>query len=159
MELSDVSFEAPRQIMESSIEDDVPRPYGDENGPAITRYEIIQDGSQKGKEKLADSEGYTYTVKTSRANGNRVSRCSVRNKSVWCKSTVLQKANVFKRGAQPHKHLAQLGAAKAKKISSAVKKIAATEIFTSAAEIVNKVHTLYIPYKCKLGNSDDNVGY
>ena len=138
-----MSFEVPRRITESSIEDDPPMQYDGENGPAVTTYEIIKDGSQKGKEKLADSNGYTYIVKTRRANGNRVWRCSVRNKSVWCKATVLEKSNLFTCGSQAHKHPAQLGAAKATRISSAVKKIAATEIFTSAAEIVNKVCACY----------------
>jgi hypothetical protein len=43
-------------------------------------------------------------------------------------------------------HPPQLGAATAARVSTAVKKIAATEIFTSAAEIVNKVsiHSLHI---------------
>ena len=53
----------------------------------------------------------------------------------------MQKADGFARGSQPHMHLPQLGAATAARVSTAVKKIAATEIFTSAAEIVNKVST------------------
>lgn len=134
-----ISFEIPQQLTESSIEDDTPRQYDDENMPTVTTYEMIEDGSQKGKEKLADSEGYTYTVKKRRANGDKVWTCSVRNKSMWCKASVLQKADGFTRGSQSHIHPAQLGAATATRISTAVKRIAATEIFTSAAEIVNKV--------------------
>jgi hypothetical protein len=144
-ELENISFEVPQQVFESSIEDDIPGHYETENVPAITTYEIIKDGSQKGKEKLADSEGFTYIIKTHRANGNRVWRCSVRNKTVWCKATVHQKGDAFTRGSQSHVHPAEIGAAKAARISTAVKKIAATEIFTSAAEIVNKVH-MYIYY-------------
>jgi hypothetical protein len=55
---------------------------------------------------------------------------------------VLEKANFFTCGSQPHIHPAQVGAAKATRISAAVKKIAAHEIFTSAAKIVNKVNAL-----------------
>ena len=138
-QLDNISFEVPPQILESSIEEDAPGEYVGENVPALTAYEIIMDGSQKGKEKLADSDGFTYIVKTRRANGHKVWRCSVRNNSVWCKATVLQKGDSFTCGSQPHVHSPQIGAAKATKISSAVKKMAATEIFTSAAEIVNKV--------------------
>lgn len=58
---------------------------------------------------------------------------------MWCKASVLQKTDGFTRGSQPHIHPAKLGAATATRISTAVKKIAAAEIFTSAAEIVNKV--------------------
>ena len=45
--------------------------------------------------------------------------------------------------SQSHIHPAQLGAATATRISTAVKRIAATEIFTSAAEIVNKVPSTF----------------
>ena len=55
---------------------------------------------------------------------------------------MLQKADAFTCGSQPHKHAPQLGAGKATRISSAVKEIAASEIFTSAAEIVKKVCVL-----------------
>lgn len=145
------SFEVPQQLMESSMEDDTPRLYDDANVPAVPTYQVIEDGSQKGKEKLADSEGYTYTVKVRRANGNKVWTCSVRNKSMWCKASVIEKADGFTRGSQPHTHSAQLGAAAAVRISASVKKIAATEIFTSAAEIVNKVKikSNCVQYVCK----------
>ena len=126
-------------MIESSLEDATPMERSDTSVPAVVTYEVIKDGSQKGKEKLADNEGYTYTVKAKRANGNRVWTCSVRNKSMWCKASVLEKAGSFTQGSQPHIHSAQLGAATAARISTAVKKIAATKIFTSAAEIVNKV--------------------
>ena len=60
---------------------------------------------------------------------------------MWCKASVLQKTDGFTRGSQPHIHPAKLGAATATRIPTAVKKIAAAEIFTSAAEIVNKVRS------------------
>ena len=132
-------FDVPDQLVESSFEDDTPRQFDSVNIQTVIDYQVIEDGSQKGKEKLADSHGYTYTIKARRANGNKVWRCSVRNKSVWCKATVLQKANGFTQGSQPHAHSAQLGAATATKVAASVKQIAANEIFTSAAEIVNKV--------------------
>ena len=134
-----ISFEVPPQLSESSIEDDTPVDDTVIALPTVTNYEVIKGGSQKGKEKLADREGYTYTVKERRANGNTVWTCSVRNSSLWCKARVTQKADGFARGSQPHVHPPQLGAATAARVSTAVKKIAVTEIFTSAAEIVNKV--------------------
>ena len=77
------SFDVPPQFMESSFEDDVLR-QSDNNDtqPQAVTYEIIEEGTQKGKKKLADSEAYTYTIKERRANGNKVWTCSVRNKSV-----------------------------------------------------------------------------
>jgi hypothetical protein len=141
------SFEVPEQLVESSIDDDTPRQCDRADVPTVITYQVIQDGSQKGKEKLADSQGYTYIVKVRRANGNKVWRCSVRNKSMWCKATVLQKTNGFIQGSQPHTHPAQLGAATATNVAASVKRMAATEIFTSAAEIVNKVLKVYV-YHC-----------
>lgn len=77
-----ISFEVPSQLEESSIEDDTPRQHDNDNTPTVATYERINDGSQKGKEKLADSEGYTYTIKARMANGNKVWTCSVRSKSM-----------------------------------------------------------------------------
>lgn len=140
------SFVVPTQIEESSIADNSPGAYEIGEIPAVTTYEVIKDGSQKGKEKLADSNGYTYTVKTRRANGNKVWTCSVRNKTTWCKASVQQKGSEFTRGVHPHIHSAQLGAATAIRVVSAVKRIAEAEIFTSAAEIVNKVSYLNLSH-------------
>ena len=134
------SFDVPPQLMESSIEDDAPRQCDDNNmQPMVVTYKVIEEGTQKGKKKLADSEGYTYMIKERRANGNKVWTCSVCNKSVWCKARVMEKPDGFSRGSIPHIHAPQLGAATAARISTAVKKMAASEVFVSAAEIVNKV--------------------
>ena len=66
-----ISFEVPPQLSESSIEDDTPVDDTVIAMPTVTNYEVIKEGSQKGKEKLADSEGYIYPVKERRANGNQ----------------------------------------------------------------------------------------
>ena len=79
-----ISFEVPPQLLESSIEDDTLVQNDDIAMPMVTTYEVIKEGSQKGKEKLADSKG--YTIKEWRTNGNTVWTCSVRNKSLWCKA-------------------------------------------------------------------------
>lgn len=84
------SFMVPSQNEESSIEGDSPETDEHCENPAVT-FHLIEDGSQKGKEKLADSNGYTFTVKTRRRNGNNVWTSSVRNKAVWCKASLLQK--------------------------------------------------------------------
>ena len=72
-----ISFQVPPQMSESSIEDDTPVDDTVIAMLTVTTYKIIKEGSQKGKEKLADSEGYTYTVKERRANGKTVWTCSV----------------------------------------------------------------------------------
>ena len=56
------SFDVPPQFMESSFEDDVLR-QSDKNDTQPQAVTIIEEGTQKGKKKLADSKGYTYTIK------------------------------------------------------------------------------------------------
>ena len=46
-----ISFEVPRQLSESSIEDDTPVQNDDIAMPKVTTYEVIKEGSQKGKKK------------------------------------------------------------------------------------------------------------
>ena len=61
------SINVPSDLEESSIEDATPAEINTTfEGP--TTYEVIDSGSQKGKKKLADSDGYLYTVKTERKN-------------------------------------------------------------------------------------------
>ena len=54
-----INFDVPPQFLESSIEDETVRQYDNDDMPTVTTYEVIEEGSQKGKKKLADSEGYT----------------------------------------------------------------------------------------------------
>lgn len=132
-----MDVDIPPRLEESSIQDETPQTFNDD--PTEVTYEIVNCGSQKSKEKLADSIGYTYTVKVRRPNGNKVWTCSVRNKNLWCKASVYQKGSNFTRGPQPHIHTERLGAATATKINALVKQTAKEDIFTSAAEIVNKI--------------------
>lgn len=66
--LGDLYF--PQIQQNSSMEEHATQPYNGSDS-SDTTYQIITDGLQKGKEKLADSNGYTYTVKTQQAYGNR----------------------------------------------------------------------------------------
>jgi len=123
-------------LQESSLVDETPQVLDcDLSGPT---YEVVDEGSQKGKQKLVDSDGYTYTVKRKGTNGTEWT-CSVRNKNVHCRATVRQSGDTFVRGPQPHIHDSVLGADIATKLKVAVKQTAAAEVFTSAAEIVNRV--------------------
>ncbi|XP_076068555.1 uncharacterized protein LOC143040981 [Oratosquilla oratoria] len=131
-----IDFQVPSILEESSLEDATPMSY--ENIEETT-YQVISGGSQKNKVQLADSNGYTYVLKTRRKNGNVTWRCSTRNQKIWCKATVSQKGMDFTRGCQPHIHPGKLGAAKASEVRKVVKESAAKEIFTSASDIVNRV--------------------
>ena len=59
-----------------------------------------------------------------------------------------EKPNGFSRGSIPQIHPPQLGAATVARISTAVKKMAASEVFVSAAEIVNKVVKSSLFFQC-----------
>ena len=80
---ANISFQVPQTIEEPSLEDAVPNDisYVAEDGREV-EYTVVENGSQKGL-KLADSNGYTYTVKKRRKNGQIDWACSIRNKVVF----------------------------------------------------------------------------
>ena len=86
-----------------------------------------------------DSNGYTYTVKKRRKNGQIDWTCSIRNKALWCKASVKQNGISFVRGPQPHIHNGKAGAKEATEIRAEIKKTAAKEVFTSSSQIAKKV--------------------
>jgi len=60
--LIDRSFEDPQQIQEDSMVDDSIHDDLPDNDPAV-QYQVIEEGSNRGKRKLCDTHGYSYTVK------------------------------------------------------------------------------------------------
>ena len=93
-------------------------------------------------EWYADSHGFSYTRKPPKrgASSNTVYwRCVVGNKDVQCPATVIQDANSFTRGKSNHLDSAQPGIANTVCIKKKVKSAALSDIFTSAAEITDKV--------------------
>ena len=137
---ANISFQVPQTIEEPSLEDAVPNDisYIAEDG-RLVEYTIVENGSQKGGLKLADSNGYTYTVKKRRKNGQIDWACSIRNKVVWCKASLKQNGMSFVRGPQPHIHTGIAGAKEATEIRAEIKNTAAKEVFTSSSQIVKKV--------------------
>ena len=65
-------------------------------------YRIVE--SQRRRRKLMDQAGYTYTLKKAH-KGTMFWRCSVRNKNVCCRATVMQKGVLFKKGSHGHSHV------------------------------------------------------
>ena len=97
---ANISFQEPQPIEEPSLQDAVPNERSDiVEGDCEVEY--TESGSQKGRLKLADSNGYTYTVKKRRKNSQIDWTCSVRNKALWCKASVKQNGMSFVRGPQP----------------------------------------------------------
>ena len=82
-----VSYDVPEPMDESSIQDEVPDAsvHMDE---AMT-YEILKGSSQRQKDKLVDSDGFTYNIK--RRRGPTVYwQCVVRNKTTNCRATIIE---------------------------------------------------------------------
>ncbi|KAJ7379401.1 hypothetical protein OS493_016638 [Desmophyllum pertusum] len=102
-------------------------------------FQIVEGGTQRGKHKLVDSFGYTYTVKRRRIAGTDW-QCSVRPKNNPCRAAVTQKPDgTFTVGGRAHNHTASVGAHIVTRITSRIKKEAATELFKPASAIVKEV--------------------
>ena len=70
-------------------------------------FQILVGGSLRGKCKLKDSRGYTYTVKAEKGEKTWW-RCSKRSGSIKCPATVNQIGDNFLLGKYPHEHPAQM---------------------------------------------------
>ena len=64
----DLSYNVPVTLQEESLENVAPRDVLIDDQPI--KYEVIERSSQRGQIKLADSVGYTYTVKKRWASGD-----------------------------------------------------------------------------------------
>ena len=120
MDTSFGSFAIPEDYQEESMM--LPPPPEVVHAPlAPLTYETITSSTQRGKEKLVDSMGYSYIQKKPEKNGVIWWRCSVRNKTTLCKMTVRQCGDIFVRGSQQHIHPPVAGTAIASKISRDIK--------------------------------------
>ncbi|KAL5014901.1 hypothetical protein ScPMuIL_009171 [Solemya velum] len=73
---------------------------------AQNEFTVVESATQRGKRKLVDGNGYTYTVK--REKGEKTTWwCSVRNKVTKCPATVLQNGDHFHKGRNKHIHSAE----------------------------------------------------
>ncbi|CAG2190845.1 FAT4 [Mytilus edulis] len=98
-------------------------------------YSVVDGASQRGKRKLVDVDGYTYTVKKQKGDSTTW-WCSVRNKTTSCSATVLQKGDNFTAGRKSHCHTANPGTVTAVKITAQAKSQARQDVFRSAGAIV-----------------------
>ncbi|XP_071160689.1 uncharacterized protein [Mytilus edulis] len=128
------TFAEPDIITETSIQDD---PLPDQLTDAIDQptYSVVDGASQRGKRKLVDVDGYTYTVKKQKGDSTTW-WCSVRNKTTSCSATVLQKGDNFTAGRKSHCHTANPGTVTAVKITAQAKSQARQDVFRSAGAIV-----------------------
>ena len=101
-------------------------------------YQVIENATSRGKPKLIDSLGYSYTL--GRPCKNSVKwRCAVRNSKTSCSASVTQCGETFTRGPHRHNHSSDPGAAPNARIRREVKAQAAQEIFEPALNIVESV--------------------
>jgi len=104
-----------------------------------TTYSFINTGSVRGNTKLVSSDGYTYVFKSQLKSGATVWRCSVRNKKIFCKSTVHQIGEEFSRSGTNHQHPAEPGVSINVQVKAELKTKAAENIFAPASSIIADV--------------------
>ena len=117
---------------ESSLHDPTP---AETSSAFDVTYEIVENSSKRGREKLIDNQGYSYTLQRRRGSVTDW-QCSVRPKVNPCKAKVRQQGDQFKCGNHIHNHQAQVGALTAAKITVQVKAKAAEDVFKPAPAIV-----------------------
>ncbi|PFX12601.1 hypothetical protein AWC38_SpisGene23408 [Stylophora pistillata] len=109
---------------ESSLHD--PTPAETSSSFAVT-YEIVESSSKRGRPKLIDSQGYSYTLQRRRGLVTDW-QCSIHRKVNPCRDTLRQRGDQFQCGNQVHNHQAQVGVFKAAKIAAQVEAKAVEDI-------------------------------
>ena len=103
-----------------------------------TTYNILPGSSQRGTDKLFDSNGYTYSVVRTNCDGSRLWRCTVRGKNA-CRATVKQRDGGYAKGLRDHNHGGKVGAYEAALVAVETAKRAMAQPFKSAARIAEEV--------------------
>lgn len=138
--LLDGSFEVldPNENLEDTIADvsveiDLP----EDDGGELT-FTLLEAGTKRGLAKLADSKGFSYTVKQ-RKPYTTYWTCSVRPKKKKCPATVVERDSVYKRGNNRHYHPAVINAATNLRVQAEVRERAVENLYKSAGAIVQEV--------------------
>ncbi|KAK4321811.1 hypothetical protein Pmani_007438 [Petrolisthes manimaculis] len=101
-------------------------------------YEKLCASSQRGKQKLMDSRGYSYTFKRETNVGVHW-RCAELNKTVNCGMTIKEVNNVFIRRPYEHSHPPEACPVTTSKVSKLIKNKAMEDVFRPPLEIMEKV--------------------
>ena len=129
-------YNVPSHVEEDSIVDGVPS----ENSASELDsdvWEVIEKGSQMGRQKLVNNSGYSYVVNRVR-NGTKYWRCSVRNSNMKCPATVTERCGVFESSQASHYHSPVVGASVLTKLKVAFKEKAQSGPFTASPRIVDE---------------------
>ncbi|KAK6186638.1 hypothetical protein SNE40_005926 [Patella caerulea] len=137
---TNISFH--EDVFERSMEEDmVCEP---SSATTVPEFTVVKSGSQKGKDKLVDANGYTY-VKKSSTERKVYWRCSIRTSKHRCGATVIQTMypDEFVTGKITHNHPSQPGKLHAVIQRKEVKDVAISNPFRSARvifeEVANKI--------------------
>ncbi|KAK2152567.1 hypothetical protein LSH36_325g03025 [Paralvinella palmiformis] len=129
---------------ESSLAD--PEPAEVTVGANMVTYTIVEDTSLRGKDKLFDSRGYSYTMK--RRNGQSTTwRCSQRSKNTNCGATVRQTGDLYIPGSREHIHPPRPRAEIAPSIVPVAKTVVQENRFKSASAILNELIRGNVPVR------------
>ena len=136
----DASIEAVQAIIERSIQS---APVADttvELQPL--QWEVVATGTKRGKPRLHNSDGYTYTVRKSTEKATYW-WCSIRQKDNRCPATVTQRGTCFVPGPACHNHHGDPGSLMATKINVKVKERCTEEVFVSAKAVAEEEMRAY----------------
>ena len=127
----------PQPAHESTLETVLPADVSSSTDPP--EYQIIEESSQRGKKKLVDSTGYTYTVKRE-GDKSILWRCSVRSKGNHCGCTIgFKYATLTYTINGAHNHPPPPGGAAQLRAHRDIKSKAVAEVFRPASAIVDEV--------------------
>ena len=143
--MEDFDQPAPPRLLdlhETSVDD--PAPQLIQEDEAEVTYKIVDESSIRGKTKLFDSLGYSYTIKR-RTSQSTTWRCSIQTKSVNCPATIREVGQSFLAGPRQHIHQPNPGSSVAASITAICKSTAKDQPFTSVAEIATNLIKKYVP--------------
>lgn len=129
--------------LETSIDDPPLQSEEQATPPVLVSFQLFEEGTKRGHNKLIDSLGYTYNIKLRRANVTYW-QCTVRPQVNPCKATVTQRSKTFVKSNTSHNHPPSTDSASTTKITSRVKKMAVQDLFKPASAIVDEVSLLKI---------------
>ena len=88
-----------------------------------TTYQLVLEGTIRGKMKLVTNTGYLFNIRKIRPNGTIDWQCIVRRKDHRCKASVIQRDGAFFPGLHGNNHPGEFGVLASTQIQSRVKKV------------------------------------
>ena len=141
LDVSLPSFDTPDMPAEESIDDSLPLNAMPHTAPT-TEYTIVPNATKFGFPMLTDNRGYSYTKKQNSETAAGITnwRCTKRNPGkANCHATVRQEGNNFSFNGAGHTCTAEPGIANTLRIKTKIKSTAVIDIFTSTAEITERI--------------------